>query len=85
MARGIYGQAEGNESRQATEAYADRIFCENHIAEGDHVAALRRLCSARDWKGVTHYTDAILREGHSKLRLDSMLTRAMAGLPFGSH
>jgi hypothetical protein len=79
--RGIYGQAEGNERRNDAEVFADRIFCENHIAEGEHVAALRRLVTARKWDAVTNYTDGLRQAGHGLTRVQSMLTRAMAGLP----
>lgn len=79
--RGLYGQNEGNEIRSGHATFGDRII-ENDIAEGEHVTALRRLVSSKSWKQVTAYTTNLKLAGHSKLRIDSMISRAMAGLKF---
>ena len=81
MARGTYGQNEGNETRSSFAVFGDRII-ENDIAEGAHVSALRKMASYRNWKAVTAYTDNLRKCGHSQLRVDSMISRATAGLRF---
>jgi hypothetical protein len=80
--RGLYGQSEGNERRSQTAVMSDRIFHENVIAEGEEVAALRRLVASQRWEEVTVLTAKLRRAGHSHDRVSSMLSRAMAGLKF---
>jgi hypothetical protein len=79
--RGLYGQSEGNERRSAVATFGDRIT-ENDLVEGDHVAVIRRMVSERKWKDVTAFTAKLRNAGHSKDRVDSMVSRAMAGLRF---
>ena len=79
--RGIYGQAEGNETRTDREQLVERI-ADNQIVEGDIVASLRRLVADHNWKGVEVKMAKLAEAGHSQSRRESMLTRAMAGLRF---
>jgi hypothetical protein len=81
MARGIYGQRQGDEARTAAATFADRIL-DNQIAEGQEVAVLRRMASERQWDCITAFTLKLSAAGHSKSRIDSMLSRALAGLRF---
>jgi len=77
----VYGGREADEFRNATEATLDH-YADNHIVEGRHVATLRRMATERDWKGIERYTAKLKAEGHSKTRIDSMITRSTAGLRF---
>ena len=79
--RGLYGMAEGNEKRTGFETFGDRIV-ENDLVEGTEVATMRRMVTEREWKQVESYTTRLRKAGHSKDRVDSMLSRAMAGLKF---
>lgn len=79
--RGLYGQSEGNEKRSNFATFGDRI-AENDLVEGQHVAVIRRMVSERKWKDVTAFTDKLRNQGHSKDRVDSMVSRAMAGMRF---
>jgi len=79
--RGLYGQNEGNEKRTTTAQFGDRIV-ENDIAEGEHVAILRRMVSQKNWQAVTDYTNKLRKWGNSQARVDSMVSRSMAGLRF---
>lgn len=81
MARGLYGSLEGNERRGSSLTFGDRLV-ENDLVEGDHVATLRRMVTNQNWVAVTSYTDRLKREGHVQSRVDSMVSRAMAGLRF---
>lgn len=76
--RGLYGQAEGNERRSNFEQFGDRL-ADNQIVEGTHVATMRRMVGEGKLGDVAKYLDRLKGEGHSKLRRDSMLSRAMAG------
>jgi hypothetical protein len=79
--RGLYGQSEGNEKRGASAQFSERIQ-DNEIVEGRHVATLRRMVGDRDWKAVENYTNKLKTDGHSQARVDSMVSRAMAGMRF---
>lgn len=79
--RGLYGQAEGNEKRGSFEQFGDRLD-ENQLVEGEHVAALRKLVADLKWGAVTRYTERLRSAGHGHSRVESMLSRAMAGLKF---
>lgn len=79
--RGLYGMSEGNESRSSNLQFGDRL-ADNQIVEGQHVAVIRRMVSERKWKDVTAFTDKLRNQGHSKDRVDSMVSRAMAGMRF---
>jgi hypothetical protein len=79
--RGIYGQSEGNENRTESVRFAERLI-DNDIAEGAEVAHLRALVSQQRWAHVTEYTNGLKKAGHSHSRVESMLSRAMAGLKF---
>jgi hypothetical protein len=79
--RGLYGQSEGNERRTETATFGDRII-ENDIAEGEHVQKLRYHAAKRNWSQVTAITTRLKQEGHNQTRIDSMMSRAMAGLRF---
>jgi len=81
MARGIYGQKQGDESRSSFLRFGDRII-ENDIVEGAHVTRLRKMASSKNWAAITVYTDRLVKEGNSRNRVDSMVSRAMAGLRF---
>jgi len=81
MVRGLYGQRQGDEGRTAFVTFGDRIT-ENQIVEGDHVRVIRKMASSRRWEALTAYTDGLLKQGHSKTRVDSMVSRATAGLRF---
>lgn len=79
--RGLYGQAEGNERRSNYDTFGDRLI-ENDLVEGREVATLRRMVTERKWPQVTAYTVTLKGNGHSPARVESMLSRAMAGLKF---
>jgi len=79
MARGLFGQCEGNEKRDQAAQFGDHLL-DNHLVEGRYVAVLRRMVKEKDWNRVTNYTNKLRTEGHGKARVDSMLTRAMVGL-----
>jgi len=79
--RGLYGQSEGNERRNQVATFGDRIN-ENQLVEGEHVAVIRRMVGERKWDDVTRFTDKLKRQGHSQDRVDSMVSRAMAGQKF---
>jgi hypothetical protein len=77
--RGLFGQSEGNEWRGQAEQFAERLL-DNEVAEGHHVAVLRRIVKERAWVQVESYTARLKKEGHWRARIESMLTRAMVGL-----
>jgi len=79
MARGLFGQCEGNEKRGQVEQFGDRLL-DNEVVEGRHVAVLRRMVKERAWSQVESYTSRLKKEGHGQTRVESMLTRAMVGL-----
>lgn len=79
MRRQLYGGREADEFRPRGEAFEDRLR-ENDIAEGSHVAVLRRMASERAWDRYEAYTQRLLQEGHSRGRVDSMVARSTAGL-----
>jgi len=81
MGRGIYGQSEGNESRSRFETFGDRIT-ENQLVEGDLVATIKRMVAERAWNDITKFTNRLRAQGHSQARVDSMISRAMAGMRF---
>jgi hypothetical protein len=81
MAKGLYGQLQGNENRTESVRFADRLQ-DNQIAEGQEVAHLRALVSQRRWDHVEEFTVSLKQAGHSQTRVESMLSRAMAGLKF---
>lgn len=77
--RGLYGQAEGNERRGSFESFGDRLV-ENDLVEGQEVATIRRMVCEQKWSQVTDFTAKLRRQGHSQVRVQSMVSRAMAGL-----
>ena len=81
MARGLYGQNEGNEHRFAGGGslwLSDRIS-DNEVAEGGEEAHLRKLYVAKNWTGFTAYTEKLKAEGHSVTRVQKMVTLATIG------
>ena len=79
--RGLYGQSEGNESRNEVEQFGDRLL-DNQLVEGQHVAVLHRMVKERCWRQITEYTDKLKKSGHGPARIESMLSRAMHGIKF---
>ena len=79
MGRGLYGQSEGNETRSAFDSLNERI-ADNEIVEGSHVAHLRRLLKAKNWNALNRLVDELRSSGFKANRIDSMLTRAGAGV-----
>ena len=77
----VYGGREADEFRSGAAVFSDRL-ADNEVAEGDHVAVLRRMASERVWDRYEAYTQRLLKEGHSKARVDSMVSRSTAGMRF---
>ena len=77
--RGLYGQAEGNETRSAADSMAERI-ADNELIEGEHVASLRRMIQGKDWKNLDLKVKALYKMGFDGKRVDSMVTRAYSGV-----
>jgi hypothetical protein len=73
--------SEGNERRGQFEQFGDLIL-DNDLVEGQEVATLRRLVTEQRWTEVTKYTQKLRKAGHGQSRVESMISRAMAGLKF---
>ena len=77
--RGLYGQLEGNERRNADASFADH--CEdNRVVEGEQVAVLRRMAIEHNWKQIASYTAELKTKGFAQRRIDSMISTAMVGV-----
>lgn len=79
--RGLYHQKQGDEGRLQSEIFQE-LLVDAELIEGEFVAILRRLCHQRDWKALVEYRQQLLDNGHSKRRVEAMLTKAMNGLKF---
>jgi hypothetical protein len=77
--KGLYGQAQGNESRQSV-AVIQSHFDANHLVEGQHVATLRRMFADRSWTAFQQYTAELKKAGHAQYRIDAMIGQAGAGI-----
>jgi hypothetical protein len=60
MNRGLYGQAEGNESRDNGAVFADHLRA-NEIAEGDYLAPMEALAKMGDMAGMARLRDKMKR------------------------
>ena len=76
MARGLYGQTQGDETRTAGAKLGERI-ADNEIAEGTVVATFRAMMidKAR-WAQVDPYAQGLKAKGWSQARIDSCIRRA---------
>ena len=79
MAKGLYGQLQGNESRIGTAVQTDH-FHASDVAEGHEVAVLNRMLKERDWKGVEKFTSELKAAGHAQWRIDSIINKASYGV-----
>jgi hypothetical protein len=85
--RGLYGQAEGNESRQQAAVIGD-IIRENEIAEGEWERLMVNAAKKGNLKQMATYRDNMKREAvqwgcdshKAQDRADATLTRAMRQL-----
>lgn len=77
--RGLYGQAEGNESRSQMAQMEERI-ADNQLIEGPHIASLRRMVKEKDWRNFTAKIQNLTQLGFSQSRIDSMTRSATAGV-----
>lgn len=76
--KGLYGQAQGNEQRQAGACFAERL-ADNETVEGQHVAVLQARFSEQDWTGFTQYIEDLKKGGFSQPRIQSIMARATCG------
>jgi hypothetical protein len=79
MANGLYGQAQGNETRNGI-AVRDERYLDNDLIEGEHVVALREMAREQNWHAVEGYVAIMKIEGWAQARIDSMIRRATYGL-----
>lgn len=76
--RGLYGQSEGNEKRLDSARFSERLS-DNEIAEGQHVNTLRAKFQDQDWTTFNAVVEDLRKQGFSKGRIDSMISRATSG------
>ena len=79
MGRGRYGQIQGDERRAVGAAVVEH-YADNHVAEGDDIAVLRRILSSGDLQGAANFMETLRRKGHSDYRIAMMYGQASAGL-----
>ena len=80
--KGLYGQTQGDEKRQAGLAAMDH-FLDNHTVEGSVVAELRHLIQCPGlWPVVGVLLETLRIEGHSDTRLTAMYGQASYGTKF---
>lgn len=77
--RGLYGQSEGNEHRNATASFEERLD-DNELVEGAAVKALRSCVKSHDWTALQVEVQKLKAAGHSQARIDSMIARASSGV-----
>jgi hypothetical protein len=71
--RGLYGQAEGNESNPQSFA----IHCQdNQTVEGAEVETLRRMFTERKFNAFNAKVDAMRKAGWSHARINVVVTGA---------
>jgi hypothetical protein len=75
------GQLQGDEYRPGGDSLSE-VLLDNDSIEGEYVAILRDMAKRNDWESIAQYTQKLKNEGHSKVRIDSMLTRSMHGIKF---
>ena len=81
--RGIYGQAEGNESRSKNDTFADHCRA-NEIAEGDYIVPMERLAQRGKMREMAELRDKMkadyIRQGVkpelAQQRADAVLSGA---------
>lgn len=56
--RGLYGQAEGNETRNANAVFADHLRA-NEIAEGDYLAPMERFAKQGNMVAMAKLRDTM--------------------------
>ena len=81
MARGLYGQKQGDENRNAVSCVAEH-FADNNVAEGEIVNVLRNFLSRKDLQGAAEYMETLRVKGHSDHRISMMYGQASAGISF---
>ena len=78
--RGRYeGQLQGDEYRPGDTSLTE-IIDDNELIEGEFVRVLNKLIKEGRWDEVEKYTDKLRQEGHSRNRINSMITRALHGV-----
>lgn len=81
--RGLYGTNDGAYCRGGKDAGNVGLMeaiADNETVEGPIVKTLRRMAGEHDWTAFQQYTDELVKQGHSKGRVNSMIASAMAGL-----
>lgn len=73
------GQLQGDESRPSSSVLTD-VIQDNELVEGKEVRILSKLVGEKNWDAFNNYVVELQREGHSKDRINSMITRAMHGI-----
>lgn len=61
MNRGMYGQAEGNETRDNNAVFTDHLRA-NEIAEGDYLKPMEDFAKNGDMKGMARLRDKMKRD-----------------------
>jgi len=79
MAKGLYGQKQGNENRTGTAVMEDH-YRENKLVEGREVATLHRMAKEHDWKGIEAFTRELLARGFEQCRINAMLGQCLYGV-----
>tara|TARA_Y100000310_G_scaffold91334_1_gene88677 strand:+ start:3057 stop:3299 length:243 start_codon:yes stop_codon:yes gene_type:complete len=72
--RGLYNQAEGNETNP--NAFAERLV-DNEAVEGPEVKRLNAAAKRQDWAAIERITTELKVKGWSQSRIDSVLRQAM--------
>ena len=77
--RGLYGAAEGNETRRSADSFADHL-ADNDIVEGHDVAVLRARFEEKDWKRFSAFVEDMRQRKYNQTRIDSVVARASSGV-----
>ena len=77
--RGLYKQAEGNELRDSSQVFAERM-ADNETVEGKEVSILRNLFKTGQFANFDLHIDRLKREKWSFSRISSIVTQATHGI-----
>ena len=73
------GQLQGDERRDKGLSTLEH-YQDNEVAEGKEIEVLHSMMKRKDWDAVQKYIDKLRNIGFDKLRIDSMIARAMNGV-----
>lgn len=79
MGKGLYNQLQGNEYRQSSQVFDERLK-DNHIVEGNEIATLKRMAKDKNWTSFNSFIEKLKLQGWNKSRIDSIVTCAMSGI-----